>query len=197
MSSGVASEGVVGAEASLCKHPRSRRGCGWRSVTNPFRLHAKPSNYRPRKPGPRFRRTEGGGDARGQAVAGGRADHEDLLRAGRDRAAVPDHGDLFGDVLGAAVGMGGGADESADFRGNDHGWPRGYRRPAGWQPSFAGQPAIHQSLADLGSSASRRPSPRKLSESSVRMKKIEGKMSREGLESMRSAPSLIRMPQLE
>ena len=65
-------------------------------------------------------RAEGGGDARGQAVAGGGPDDEHLLRAVGDGAAVFDDRDLFGDVPGAAVGMGGGADESADLGGNDH-----------------------------------------------------------------------------
>ena len=68
----------------------------------------------------RSARAKGGGDARGEAVAGGGADHEDLLRSVGDGAAIFHDGDLLGNMLGAADRMSGGADESTDFGCDDH-----------------------------------------------------------------------------
>ena len=76
---------------------------------------------------------EGGGDAGGEAVAGGSADDEDLFGAVRDGAAVSDDGDLFSDVSGAAVRVGGGADEPADFGGDDHGGGGELGLRGGWR----------------------------------------------------------------
>ena len=60
---------------------------------------------------------EGGDDAGGEAVAGGGADDENVLgRVLQFRCSLGD-GDLFLDVLGAAIGVGGGADETSDFWG--------------------------------------------------------------------------------
>jgi len=57
---------------------------------------------------------EGGGDAGGKAVARGGADHQDRLRSALDGLAGLDVGDLLADRRGAAVGVGGDADEPAD-----------------------------------------------------------------------------------
>ncbi len=64
--------------------------------------------------------TEGGGDAGGKSVAGGRADHEHFFRAVGDGSAAFHDGDLFGHVSGTAFRVSGGANESTDFRCDDH-----------------------------------------------------------------------------
>ena len=68
-------------------------------------------------------------DAGGEAVTRGRTDDEDLLRPVRDGAAALHDSDLVSDVLGAAGGVRGGADESTDFGGDDHRLESGNRVP--------------------------------------------------------------------
>jgi len=63
--------------------------------------------------------TEGGGDAGGEAVARGGADHQDRLGAALDGLTGLHVGDLLADRRGAAVGVGGDADEPADARLQD------------------------------------------------------------------------------
>ena len=58
--------------------------------------------------------TEGGRDAGREAVAGGSADDQDRLRAVLEGRAGLHVGDLLADMSGAALGMGGDADEPAD-----------------------------------------------------------------------------------
>ncbi len=66
-------------------------------------------------------RAEGGGDACGQAVAGGRTDDQHLLRAVGHGAFGLDVADLFLDVGLAAGRMGSDADEATHARFDDHG----------------------------------------------------------------------------
>ncbi|MNT35578.1 hypothetical protein D3C72_1716110 [compost metagenome] len=63
---------------------------------------------------------EGGGDARGQAIAGRGTDHQYALGAVLDRRARTDVVDLLLDGGVAAGRMGGDADEAADARFDDH-----------------------------------------------------------------------------
>ena len=65
-------------------------------------------------------RAEGRGDPRGEAVAGGGADHQHRFGPFSIGPRALHHGDLLGDVRGAAFRVGGGADESTDLRCNDH-----------------------------------------------------------------------------
>ncbi|KAG1084755.1 hypothetical protein G6F40_014396 [Rhizopus arrhizus] len=66
--------------------------------------------------------TERSGDARSQAVASGRADHQHALGAVLDRRARTDVVDLLLDRGLAAGRVGGDADEAADARFDDHGY---------------------------------------------------------------------------
>ena len=61
------------------------------------------------------------GDAARQAVARRGADHENLLGRVGNWSAIFYDGDLSGDMLGAADGVGGCANESTDFGCDDHG----------------------------------------------------------------------------
>lgn len=63
--------------------------------------------------------TEGGRDAGSEAVARGSADHQDRLGSALDRLTGLHVGDLLTDRRGAAVGVGGDADEPADARLQD------------------------------------------------------------------------------
>ena len=65
--------------------------------------------------------TERGSDARGQTVARGGADDEDVFRSLGELAAGLGDGDLFLDILRAARGVGGDADEASDLGFDDHG----------------------------------------------------------------------------
>ena len=71
---------------------------------------------------------EGGGDARGQAVAGGRADHQYPFGAIAAHALGLHVLDLVEHVLRAAQRMGGGADEASDFGMDDHDMPLRMRK---------------------------------------------------------------------
>ena len=64
---------------------------------------------------------KGGDDARGQAIAGRAAQHEDALAGRGDGALDHDMVDLALHIGGATRGMGGGADEAADLGLDDHG----------------------------------------------------------------------------
>ncbi|QNM59015.1 hypothetical protein XHV734_0152 [Xanthomonas hortorum pv. vitians] len=63
--------------------------------------------------------SEGSGDARSQAVAAGRADHQHLLRAVATHAMRARGGDLLEHIALAAKRMRGGADEAAHFGMDD------------------------------------------------------------------------------
>ena len=60
------------------------------------------------------------GDPRSQAIASGRTDDQHFLRAIIYRAIGFHHGDLFRHIHRTTGRVGGGADEAARFRGNDH-----------------------------------------------------------------------------